>query len=170
MWRDVVRTRWKWIVGSSALALLLAYVCAILADEPLRRMVEHEINARLEGYTMRIGHLHFHPIPFSLDLRDIVLLQDPDLERPIVRLPRLSASVHWGAVVHGRVAVDVELDNPEVRVDRTQLTRVLHDPIPLKKKGRREVLQHSIRGRSTSSSSATVRSLMWRQAKPGPSR
>jgi hypothetical protein len=141
VWRDVVRTRWKWIVGSSALALLLAYVSAFLADEPLRRMVERELNARLEGYTMRIGELDFHPIPFSLDLRDIVLLQDPDRERPIVWLPRVAASVHWGAVLHGRVAIDVELDNPEVHVDRARLTRILHDPIPLNKKGRQEVLQ-----------------------------
>jgi hypothetical protein len=141
VWGHVVRTRWKWIVGSSALALLFAYVFAFLAAEPLRRMVEREINARLNGYTMRIGHLDLHPIPVSLDLRDIVILQHPDFERPIIRLPRLSARVHWRAAVHGRVAVDVELDSPEVHVDRTQLTRVLHDPIPLKKKGRQEILK-----------------------------
>jgi uncharacterized protein DUF748 len=137
----VVRTRWKWIVGSSALALLLAYVVAFLADEPLRRIVEREINARLEGYTMRIGHLDFHPIPFSLDLRDVVILQVTDLERPIIRLPRLSASVHWSAIGQGRVAADVELESPQVHMDRAQLTRVLHHAIPLNKKGRQEVLQ-----------------------------
>jgi hypothetical protein len=136
-----VRKRWKWIVGSSALAVLLVYVLSFVADEPLRRVVEREINARLKGYTMQIGYLHFHPIPFSLDLRDIVIRQNPDFERPIIRVPRLSASVHWGAVVHGRVAADVEVDSPEVHVDSTQLTRWLHDPIPLNNKGRQEVLQ-----------------------------
>jgi hypothetical protein len=138
---DVVRKRWRWIVGSSALALLLVYVLSFVADEPLRRVVEREINARLKGYTMQIGSLHFHPIPFSLDLRDIVILQNPDFERPIIRLRRLSASVHWGAVVHGRVAANVEVDSPEVHVNTIQLTRGLHDPIPLNKKGRQEVLQ-----------------------------
>jgi hypothetical protein len=136
-----VRTRWKWIVGSSALAILLVYVLAFLANEPLRRMVEREVNARLNGYTMRIGYLHFHPIPLSLDLRDITILQNPDFERPIIRVPRLLASVHWGAVVHGRVAADVEVDSPEVHVDRTQLTRGLHDPILLNRKGRQDVFQ-----------------------------
>jgi hypothetical protein len=136
-----VRKRWKWIIGSSALALLLVYVLSFVADEPLRRVVEREINARLKGYTMQIGYLHFHPIPFSLDLRDIVILQNPDFERPIIRVPRLSASIHWGAVVHGRVAADVEVDSPEVHVGSTQLARGLHDPIPLNKKGRQEILQ-----------------------------
>jgi hypothetical protein len=87
--------RWKWIVGGSVLALLLVYVLAFLADEPLRRMVEREINGRLQGYTMRLGHLDLHPIPLSLGLRDIVIVQHPDLERPIIRLPRLSASLQF---------------------------------------------------------------------------
>jgi uncharacterized protein DUF748 len=137
----LVRMRWKWIVGSSALVVLLTYVIASLANEPLRGVVERQINARLQGYTMRIGQLHFHPIPFSLDLRDVVILQAPDLERPIIRLPRLSASLHWSAIGQGRVAADVELENPQVHVNRTQLTRVLHHPIPLNTKGRQELLQ-----------------------------
>jgi Domain of Unknown Function (DUF748) len=138
--RGTVRTRWKWIVGSSALAILLVYVLAFLANEPLRRMVQREINARLNGYTMRIGYLHFHPIPLSLDLRDITILQNPDFERPIIRVPRLSASVHWGAVARGRVAADIEVDSPEVHVDSARLARALDDPIPLNGKGRQEVL------------------------------
>jgi hypothetical protein len=133
--------RWKWIVGGSVLALLLVYVLAFLADEPLRRMVEREINGRLQGYTMRIGHLDLHPIPLSLGLRDIVIVQHPDLERPIIRLPRLSASLHWTALLRGRVAADIELDSPAAHVDRTQLIRLLDKPIPLTEKGREEALR-----------------------------
>jgi hypothetical protein len=120
---------------------LRTYVFAFLADEPLRRMVEREINARLKGYTMRIGHLELHPISLSLGLRDTVILQHPDLERPILRLPRLSAGLHWTALLQGRVPSDVEVDSPAAHVDRTQLIRLLDDPIPLNEKGRQEVLQ-----------------------------
>jgi Domain of Unknown Function (DUF748) len=133
--------RWKWLVGGSVLALLLVYVVALLANEPLRRMVEREINGRLQGYTMRIGHLDLHPIPLSLGLRDVAILQHPDLERPVVRLPRLSASLHWTALLQGRVAADLELDSPAVDVDRTQLSRVLDNPTPLTEKGREEALR-----------------------------
>jgi hypothetical protein len=35
--------------------VLLVYVFAFLADESLRRVVEREVNARLNGYTTRIG-------------------------------------------------------------------------------------------------------------------
>jgi hypothetical protein len=119
---------------------LRTYVFAFLADEPLRRMVEREINARLKGYTMRIGHLELHPISLSLGLHDTVILQHPDLERPILRLPRLSAGLHWTALLQGRVPSDVEVDSPAAHVDRTQLIRLLDDPIPLNEKGRQEVL------------------------------
>jgi hypothetical protein len=113
----------------------------VLADEPLRRMVEREINARLKGYTVRIGRLDLHTFPFSVGLREIVILQHPDFERPILRLPRLSASMHWRALLQGRVAADVEVDSPAAHLDRTQLIRVLDDPIPFKESGRQEVLQ-----------------------------
>jgi Domain of Unknown Function (DUF748) len=132
-----VRKRWKWIIGSSALALLLVYVLSFVADEPLRRVVEREINARLKGYTMQIGYLHFHPIPFSLDLRDIVILQNPDFERPIIRVPRLSASIHWGAVVHGRVAADVEVGSfTYVEAGQTRPLTVSHIEVVAKQVGK----------------------------------
>jgi len=133
--------RWTWIVGGSVLALLLAYVVAFLADEPLRRLVEREVNARLEGYTMRVGRLDLHPSSFSLGLRDVVILQHPDLERPIIRLPRLSASLHWAALLRGRVAADVELDGPAAHLDRARLIQVLDDPVPVTEQGRQEVFR-----------------------------
>jgi hypothetical protein len=140
----VKRRRWKWIVwigGGAVLALIVAYVSAVLAAEPLRRVVEREINARLRGYTMRIGRLDLRPIPLRLGLDDVVILQHPDLEQPIIRVPRLSASVHWRGLLQGRVAADVEVDSPAVDVARPQLIRALDDPVPLNKKGRHEVLQ-----------------------------
>ena len=141
-----MRTRWTWIVGSVVAAVLLAHVAAFLAAEPLRRLVEREANARLEGYIMRIGRLDLQPVSFSLDLHDVVIGQGPDLERPVVRVSRLSASLHWSAVGRGRIAVDVELDHPRVEVDRAQLPRVLHGPVPLNKRGRQELL-HALRSR-----------------------
>jgi hypothetical protein len=140
--------RWGWIVGGSVLALLVVvYLVAFLADEPLRRLVEREINARLTGYTMRIGRLEVHPIPASLGLRDVVVLQHPDLERPIIRMPRLSVRLHRGALLRGRVAAAVELDSPAADVDRSRLTRALDGPIPLNERGRREVRQGLQAGR-----------------------
>jgi hypothetical protein len=95
-----VRTRWKWVLGVLAVLLVLAYAIAFLIDEPLRRTIERQMNARMKGYTARIGYLNVHPIGFSIDLRDLVLVQDAHPDPPVMRVPRLSASVH---VKNGRV-------------------------------------------------------------------
>jgi Domain of Unknown Function (DUF748) len=136
-----VRTRWKWIVGVLGVALLLAYAVAFLIDEPLRRTIEGQMNARMKGYTARIGHLDFHPIGFSLDLRDLVLVQNAHPDPPVMRVPRLSASVQWGAIIHGDVVADFEFDGPEIHVDRTHLARELEDPTPVEDRGWQEALQ-----------------------------
>jgi len=136
-----VRTRWKWVLGALAVLLVLAYAVAFLIDEPLRRTIERQMNARMKGYTARIGYLNVHPIGFSIDLRDLVLVQDVHPDPPVMRVPRLSASVQWSALIHARVVADVELDGPEVYVDRTHLVRELEDPTPVKDHGWQEALQ-----------------------------
>ncbi len=136
-----MRTRWKVVLGALAVLLVLAYAVAFLIDEPLRRTIERQMNARMKGYTARIGYLNFHPIGFSIDLRDVVLVQDAHADPPIMRVPRLSAGVQWSAIIHARVVADFELDGPEVYVDRTHLVRELEDPTPVKDHGWQEALQ-----------------------------
>ncbi len=136
-----MRRRWKWIIGVLAVVVALAYVVAFLIDEPLRRMTEREMNARMKGYTARIGHLNFHPIGFSIDLRDVVLVQDAHPDPPVMRLSRLSASVQWSAIIHARVVADFQLDGLEVYVDRTHVVRELEDPTPVEERGWQEALQ-----------------------------
>jgi hypothetical protein len=136
-----VRPRWKWLIGALVVVLVLAYVIAVAIDEPLRRTIEGQMNARMKGYTARIGYLNFHPIGFSLDLRDLVLVQDAHPDPPVLRVPRLSASVQWSAIIHGRVVADFLFDGPEVYVDRTHLVREMRDPTPVKEHGWQEALQ-----------------------------
>ncbi|HEU4371735.1 MAG TPA: DUF748 domain-containing protein [Methylomirabilota bacterium] len=136
-----MRTRWKWIVGVLAVVLALAYAIAFLIDEPLRRTTEREMNARLDGYTARIGRLNFHPIGFAVDFHDVVLVQDAHPDPPVMRIPRLSASVQWSAIVRGRVVADFELIGPEIYVDRTHFVRELEDPTPVKDRGWQDALQ-----------------------------
>jgi hypothetical protein len=137
----VVRRRWKWIAGGLAVVLALAYAVAFAIDEPLRRVTEREMNARLKGYTARIGRLNFHPIGFAVDFHDVVLVQDAHPDPPVMRIPRLSASVQWSAIVRARIVADFELHGPEIHVDRTHFVRELEDPTPVKERGWQEALQ-----------------------------
>jgi len=137
---DVTR-RWKWVIGALAAVLALAYAIAFLIDEPLRRTTERAMNARMKGYTARIGHLNFHPIGFAVDLQDLVIVQDAHPDPPVLRVPRLTASVQWSALVHARIVADFTLYAPAVRVDRTHVVRELEDPTPVEEHGWQEALQ-----------------------------
>jgi len=124
-----------------AVVLLVAYTIASLIDEPLRRYTEAKMNRALKGYTARIGTLNFHPLGFSLDLTDVVITQDAHPEPAVLRIEGLSASVHWRALLSGRVVGDVELEKPAVYLNLLQARKEIADPTPVRERGWQEALE-----------------------------
>jgi hypothetical protein len=51
-----------WLAGSLLFLLLLIIAASFLADEPMRKKMEADLNQRLKGYSVRVGRLDFHPI------------------------------------------------------------------------------------------------------------
>jgi len=135
------RRHWMAIGIPIAVILALGYAIAFLIDEPLRRYTENKMNHALKGYTARIGKLDFHPIGFSLDLRDVVVTQEEHPDPPVLRLERLSASVQWRALLSGKVVGDVELIRPSVYLNLPQARKEINDPTPVKERGWQDALQ-----------------------------
>ena len=137
-----VRRHWIAITIPIAIVLLLAYIVAFAIDEPLRRYTETKMNRALKGYTARIGKLNFHPVGFSLDLNDVVITQDAHPEPAVLRVERLSASVHWKALlVRRRLVGDIEIEKPAVYLNLPQARKEIDDPTPVKERGWQEALQ-----------------------------
>ena len=130
-----------WGGGILALILIAIFVLAYLIDEPLRRRVEREMNARLKGYTVRIEKLDFHPIGLSLDPPKIVDLSDPSPGSAHRLYTQLHASVHWKALLSGRLVGDFQLDDPKIHFDLRQFVQEAKDPTPMKDKGWQDALQ-----------------------------
>jgi uncharacterized protein involved in outer membrane biogenesis len=107
-----MRRWWIWGAGAVALVIVAAVVASFFVDEPLRRYLERQLNARLQGYTVRIGALDFHPLGFSIDLEDVSLTQDAHPDPPVARVPTLSASVQWRALLRARVVADLLVERP----------------------------------------------------------
>ncbi len=136
------RRRWVLVTaGAVALVAILAVVISAVVDVPLRQRLEARINANLKGYTVRLGAVDFHPIGFSLDLIDAVIVQDANPEPPVARIPRFTASVHWRALIFGRLVGDVVIERPVVYVDLRQLRREAEDETPVSERGWQEALQ-----------------------------
>jgi hypothetical protein len=130
-----------WGGGSLAVVLVLIFVLAYLIDEPLRRKVERDMNARLKGYTVRVEELDFHPIGLSLELGKLWIHQTAHLDPPIVYIPVLHASVHWKALFTGRLVGDFQIYDPKIHFDLRQFVQEAQDPTPMEDRGWQDALQ-----------------------------
>jgi hypothetical protein len=144
LWREKLRTiprRWLVVGAVVGVVLLIAYAIAFLIDEPLRRYTEAKMNRALKGYTVHLEKLDFHPLGFSLDLRGVLVVQDAHPEPPVARIPLLSASVHWRALIHGRLVSDFLIDHPVLNVNLAQARQELADPTPVKERGWQDAVE-----------------------------
>jgi hypothetical protein len=130
-----------WVAGVLGVVLLLAFVIAFLLDEPLRRMVQKQMNERMKGYTATIGKLDFHPIGFSVDFYDVLFVQDTNPDPPVMKIQRLNASVQWQALLHARLVADFKLVRPAIYVDRSHFETELKDPTPVTEHGWQDAIQ-----------------------------
>jgi len=130
-----------WGGGILAVILIVIFVLAYLIDEPLRRKVERDMNARLKGYTVRVEKLDFHPVGLSLDLEKLWIYQTPHPDPPIAYIPNLHASVHWKALLSGRLVGDFQIEDPKVHIDLRQFVQESKDPTPIQDKGWQDALE-----------------------------
>jgi hypothetical protein len=134
--------RWMVAIGVLVVLLLVAVAVALFfIDEPLRRYTEAKMNASLKGYTAHIGKLHFGPTNFSMDLRNVIIVQNEHPDPPVANFERIYASVHWKALLHGRVVGDVQIEHPVVVLNLTQARSEINDPTPVTDKGWQDALQ-----------------------------
>ena len=132
---------WVFIGVPLAILLLLVYTLAFAIDEPLRRYTEEKMNRALKGYTVHIQKLYFYPHNFSLTLKGLTVIQDAHPDPPVMDIPHLHASVHWRALLHGRVVGDMYIRRPKVYMNLVQLRKEIKDPTPVKERGWQEALE-----------------------------
>lgn len=131
----------KWILISFGLLVILIAGISFYLDTILRASIERNMNRQLKGYTVHIGAVNFHPIGLSLDLLDATVVQDKHPDPPIMRLPRLHASVHWEALLHRRLVADFLFERPKLYVNLTQATAEIRDKTPVQEEGWQEALE-----------------------------
>jgi hypothetical protein len=131
------------IISAGVLTVLVAVVLTVpfLIDEPLRRYVEHQMNQRLDGYTVRIGRLDLHPIGFSVDFENLVVTQNEQPDPPIADIKRITASVQWRALLRGGVVADFDFDRPILHINLANVGREASDEWPVTERGWQDALE-----------------------------
>ncbi|MBI4003126.1 MAG: DUF748 domain-containing protein [Nitrospira defluvii] len=134
------RRRWKRVGIGLALCVVLLSIAGACIDDPLRGYIERPVNQSLDGYRLTIGSLDFHPVGFSIDLENVVLVQTQQPDQPILKIPLWSASVHWRDLLRGALVSDHRFERPSVRVTRAQAAEEAGDDWALKERGWQEAL------------------------------
>jgi uncharacterized protein DUF748 len=135
------RRRWRWLVAIAALPVVLVVAADVLLDEPIRRQVERRMNERLKGYKVTVRAADFHVLGFSLDLNDLVLVQDAHPDPPVARIATLSASVQWRELLRAKVVADFQFVQPVVYVNLAHFRAEQKDPTPFKEHGWQDALE-----------------------------
>lgn len=132
--------RRHWVLSLSLFALLLAVLLAdALIDEPMRRWLEREANARVDGYDVRIPRVDFKPWILSGSLFDVEIAQDAHPVPPVARIGIISFDVEWPALLRGRLVADLLFQRPAVHADTAQFEREWNDRTPVQQRGWQQV-------------------------------
>lgn len=136
-----VGRRIGWVVLILLAVVVLAVIASFFIDEPLRRYVERRMNESLDGYTVSIRQLSFHPIGASLTLSDVTFIQDKHPDPPVIHIPKLHASTQWREVIRLKAVADFRLDDPKLYLHLTQLREEAKKDTPVTQRGWQEAFQ-----------------------------
>jgi hypothetical protein len=136
-----VGKRTRWVLLILLAVVVLAVIASFFIDEPLRRYVERRMNESLDGYTVSIRRLSFHPIGASLTLHDVIFVQDKHPDPPVIHIPKLAASTQWREVIRLKAVADFRLDEPKLYVNPKQLQEEAKKDKPLTERGWQEAFQ-----------------------------
>lgn len=152
MWKDRIERLWRyrphirrrWLrIGGGALGvlLLLVYAAAFLLDEPIRRQVERQMNARLKGYSVRLGAADFHPLNLGIDFRNLLVRQEANPEPPVMNIRELNASVEWMSLLRGKLVGNVVIDRPALHINLNHLQQEAKEKVPPSERGWQDALE-----------------------------
>jgi hypothetical protein len=133
---------WKWVLGTVGFLVLLIIVFSyLIPNDIMRRYAERQMNRHLTDYTVRVGKAYFHPIGLSLDLDDLVLVQNEIPDPPVANIRRLHASIHWRALIKGRLVGDFLIDRPKLYINLKQARKEVESETTLEQKGWQDALE-----------------------------
>jgi Domain of Unknown Function (DUF748) len=135
--------RWwaRILLGAAAIIIIVGGLSYFISNETLRRYMEHQINSSMKGYRVHVGRAYFHPLAFSLLLRDLTLTQDANPNPPIANIGRLYASVHWRALLNGHLVGDLLIDQPKLYINLTNIRKEAESKVPLKEEGWQQAVE-----------------------------
>jgi hypothetical protein len=132
--------RWALWLGAALVTLVvLGMAVPPLFDERMRSTIEAQMNARLEGYSVRVDDVDLHLFGLSLTLKDVTVTQDAHPEPPVAQVPIWRTSVEWRKLLRGQLVADFLFDGPVLYLNLEQLREEMDETVD--ERGWREALE-----------------------------
>ncbi|WP_460593935.1 DUF748 domain-containing protein [Geomonas sp. Red276] len=135
--------RWLiWVLGICVGLALVLYIVSFFIDEPLRRLTEKKVNRDLKGaYIVHLKKMHLALIGLSVTLKDLTVVQQAHPDPPVARIPYLKASVHWREILSGKLVGELDIDDPKLHVNLSQLKSEAQNKTPVKQRGWQQAVE-----------------------------
>jgi len=130
-----MQTAWWRSLSIIVVLCLVVGIALFFLDGPLRIYAERQFNSHVDGYRLSIGRLRFHPIGLSVDFEDSTLIQNDHPDPAVAQIPKWHASIHWRALLHGRLVSDHYVDRPVLHITHTQAAKEARDDQALSNRG-----------------------------------
>lgn len=126
----------KWFILGGFLLLFFSLVLfgVFLVEDPLRRYLEAKMNQALDGYTVTLEGLHLRPV-LTMDFENLRILQDAQPDPPVAHFPELLVSIHWRALLSGRLVGDMVIRKPVIFLDLSKIESESKDEVPVEERG-----------------------------------
>ena len=142
-WLKAPRRHWG-KVALSVVVMVLALTCwladALLAN-PMRTWAEGMMNAKLNGYTVRIARVRPHLWRLAFELDDLVLLQNSHPEPPVANFGALKFSLIWSELARLKFAGDLTLDRPALHINLAQIQEEANSHVSPKERGWQQAVE-----------------------------
>jgi hypothetical protein len=109
-------------LAAVAAGLILAVTLAdALLAAPMRRWAERTMNAKLVGYTVRIGRVRPHLWRLAFELNDLALRQTSHPEPPVADIGALEFSLLGWELLHLKLAGNLTIRHPALHLNLPQI-------------------------------------------------
>lgn len=132
--------------GVIALGILLSLSLLVVAtdallERPLRTWAEKTMNARLQGYTVKITRINLHLWRLAMEVNGLTVVQNSHPESPVADIGALKFTVLWGQLLHLKVAGDLTIVRPNLHINLTQLQEEARSDVSLKDRGWQDAVE-----------------------------
>ena len=121
--------------------VVAVFVASFFLDRMLRPRIEAQMNSKLKGYHVTLGHAHLQLLTLRLTLRRLVVVQDAHPRPPVADLPLMRFRIHWKELFSLRVVANVGIWDPKLHIDQAQFVTEAKSKTTLRQKGWQDALQ-----------------------------